>query len=94
MGFRTEGHAGYAEDGFDIVCAAVSVLAINTTNAIEKYTKDSFSRLSNEEDGIIDFQLKKPPSKEANLLLKSMHLGLRDMEKEYKKYIKISYEEV
>ena len=26
VGFRTEGHAGYSEEGSDIVCAAVSVL--------------------------------------------------------------------
>ncbi len=94
MGFRTEGHANFAPNGSDVVCAAVSVLAINTTNAIEKFTKDSFSRLSNEDDGIIDFQLKRTPSKEAHLLLKAMELGLQDMEKDYKKYIKISYEEV
>ena len=34
VGFETEGHAGYAEAGQDIVCAAVSALAINTINSV------------------------------------------------------------
>ena len=34
-GFQTEGHAEYADPGQDIVCAAASVLIINTMNAIE-----------------------------------------------------------
>lgn len=28
-GFHMEGHAGYADRGSDIVCASISVLAIN-----------------------------------------------------------------
>ena len=31
--FVSKGHAGYAEEGQDIVCAAVSVLVINTVNS-------------------------------------------------------------
>ena len=40
VGFQTEGHAEYADPGQDIVCAAASVLIINTMNAIELYTED------------------------------------------------------
>ena len=32
--FVSKGHAGYAEEGQDIVCAAVSVLVINTVNSL------------------------------------------------------------
>ena len=32
-GFEIRGHAGWANFGQDIVCAGVSVLAINTQNA-------------------------------------------------------------
>ena len=38
-----QGHAGYAEPGQDIVCAAVSALVINTINAIEAFTEDDFA---------------------------------------------------
>ena len=38
VGFSIKGHAGYAEHGQDIICAAVSVLAQNTVNSIEQFT--------------------------------------------------------
>ena len=34
-GFKVLGHAGFDDKGKDIVCAAVSVLVINTINSIE-----------------------------------------------------------
>ena len=34
-GFSCKGHAGYAEEGSDIVCAAVSVLSITCANALQ-----------------------------------------------------------
>ena len=37
LGFDAKGHAGYAEAGDDIVCAAASILMINTANALELY---------------------------------------------------------
>ena len=40
--FISKGHAGYAEAGQDIVCAAVSALIITTVNSLEKFTDDKF----------------------------------------------------
>ena len=40
VGFQTEGHAEYASPGQDIVCAAASILVINTINAIEEFTEN------------------------------------------------------
>ena len=54
VGFQTEGHAGFAEEGRDIVCAAASVLVINTINAIELYTKDEASIESEQEEGVMN----------------------------------------
>ena len=39
-GLTVDGHAGYAETGNDIVCAAVSVLAQNFVNSVEALTGD------------------------------------------------------
>ena len=39
-GIKVTGHAGYAEEGKDIVCAAVSVLAQNLIQSIEALTGD------------------------------------------------------
>ena len=56
IGFGTKGHAGYKDEGQDIVCAAASVLMINTVNAIELYTPDDCSVVSDEEAGMLSCQ--------------------------------------
>ena len=52
IGFRLSGHAGYAEHGQDIVCAAVSALVINAMNSIETFSSDTFTYDEDEESGI------------------------------------------
>ena len=96
IGFNVIGHAGYADSGEDIVCAALSVLVINTCNAIEKLTKTDFSLVTNESEGLIDFRLKDAPSKEAGLLLSAMILGIETMaeDEDYEEYIQLLFEEV
>ena len=96
VGFQTEGHAEYADPGQDIVCAAASVLIINTMNAIELYTEDAFSVFSDEETGMISWHLEGDPSKEAGLLLNTMILGLKGMadDENYEEYIDLTFEEV
>ena len=92
-GFRMEGHAGYAERGQDIVCAAVSVLVINTINSIESMTEDRFEDHVREENGEIDFRIiSSPISDSAELLLRSLVLGLKGILSEYgNKYLKIRF---
>ena len=96
VGFQTEGHAGYAESGEDIVCASVSVLVINTINSIERLTEDSASVQSEEDSGLIKYRFEKTPSREATLLFSAMVLGLKDMveDEEYSKYIDLRFREV
>ena len=87
--FQVSGHAGYAEEGFDIICAAVSVLTVNTINSIEKFTEDAFK--AEAKDGMVRWKFTELPlSKEAKLLMDSLVLGLEDIQENYgKKYIKI-----
>ena len=96
VGFQTEGHAGYAEAGQDIVCAAASVLVINTMNAIEAFADDQASLVTEEEEGFIHYELNGRPSMEASLLLKTMVLGLSEMahDEDYAQYIDLTFEEV
>ena len=44
-GFLCEGHAGYAEEGYDIICSAVSALTVNTINSIETLTEDEINAI-------------------------------------------------
>ena len=55
-GFKLSGHAGFAEEGSDIVCSAVSMLVINTINCIEEFTEEKFNySADNDNGGYIDF---------------------------------------
>ena len=40
IGFETSGHADYADEGYDIICAAVSALTVNAVNSVETFTED------------------------------------------------------
>ena len=89
------GHAGYAEHGEDIVCAAVSTLTINTLNAIEAFTTEPMKQLAlNQKKGYIDVLFPDRQAgiykDEADLLLKTMSLGLESIKEMYgEKYIQI-----
>ena len=82
-GFLVEGHAGFDEYGKDIVCSAVSAMVINTINSIEAFTEDAFEANANEDGGRIEFKMVSDVSKESELLLKSLVLGLQGIETQY-----------
>ena len=93
--FRCIGHAGYADPGEDIVCAAVSVLVINTINSIEHFTSDEFDLSTDQESGRIDFSLKDGYSKESLLFIQSLVLGLQGIKKNYgTEYMTLIFKEV
>ncbi len=92
---HVDGHAGFANYGKDIVCAAISVLVINMINSIETLTTEVINVMTNEKTGTIICEFNEHPSKEAVLLVDSMLLGLKEIEHQYgKKYLKLKIEEV
>lgn len=95
-GFVCEGHAGYARRGQDIVCAAVSVLIINTLNSLEEITQEPLQAETDDKAGIIRCRFLNHPLKEtSHVLLDSLVLGLSQIEKQYgQKYCKLTFEEV
>lgn len=94
LGFQTIGHAGYAQAGEDIVCAGISVLILNTINSIETFTADKQMVECDEDRGIIRMKLTGKRSKEAQLLLQSLLLGLQSIKEEHDRYIEVSFKEV
>lgn len=79
------GHAGYEEKGKDIVCAAVSSIVLTTVNAILSF--DEYAIRVTESD-----ELKIRIAKETEIvvkLLNNMINMLKELEKDYKEYIKI-----
>ena len=95
--FTCMGHAGYARfpKQKDIVCAAISVLVINTVNSLEELTDEEIELQTNEETGFIDCRFQKEISEQGRLLMDSMVLGLKGIEQQYgKKYFELKFEEV
>ena len=89
-----DGHALYDDPGFDIVCASVSVLAINTFNSIERFTEDEIV-IESKENGFMSLELIDSISNNTILLLNSLMLGLVEIQKQYgDEYISITYKEV
>ncbi|MDR0220976.1 MAG: ribosomal-processing cysteine protease Prp [Lachnospiraceae bacterium] len=94
-GFACEGHAGYRDKGQDVVCAALSVLAINTVNSLEVLVKEPMKVAKDEEKGLISVAFPQKPSAEGVLLLDSFVLGVSEIFKTYgKKHVQIEFEEV
>lgn len=92
-GFTCEGHADYAQEGYDIICSAVSVLTVNAVNSIERFTEDNASVTSS--DGYLSFQLEGRAGKNTKLLLDSMISGLQDIQENYgNEYIRLMFKEV
>lgn len=84
-----KGHADYEEFGKDIVCASVTSIATTTINAIIRLDSESIEFTS--DSGLIDIVVKKHSDLVDTLLLNMTEL-LKELEKEYKKYIKINEE--
>ena len=85
-GFEIEGHAGYAEEGEDIICSAVSVLALNTANSIEALTNVKPECVM--KDGFLSCKISilretKKNYSDVYLLLDSLALGLRSISESY-----------
>ena len=80
------GHSGYATQGTDIVCAAVSTLFGTLANSLTEYTNDLVSVRSEPGDGLIMWHSR--ISDAGRLLLESALLGLRDVAEQYPEHVK------
>ena len=89
-GFCVSGHAGYGEEGEDIICSAVSALTVNCVNSIEALTGAAMFVTEEEDGGYLEMVLQDDQSEGAQLLLESLALGLTSIESTYGSgYIKV-----
>ena len=94
-GFICRDHAGYAEKGEDIVCSAVSALVINTINSIEQLTGSGLEVSADEQNAVISAFFKDKPTAEAELLMRSLVLGIKSIEDngETSEFVDLVFEE-
>lgn len=84
LGFECAGHADDAvEEGEDIICAAISMLTINTVNSLEALAGADISYAAAEQGGELSCRFESPPDEKATLLVDSMLLGLNSIRDTY-----------
>lgn len=94
--FNINGHAGAAKKGeYDMICAAVSAVAYTTLGGLEEFCG---IKTYNESNGNLIMELPEDVNAkawaEAQTILKTMIIGLRQIENQYQKHIKVSIKEV
>ena len=91
------GHAKHKRLWFekDLVCASVSVLVLNTINALDALTDTKMEVTTNEETGLIRVVFMNNLSDKEKVLVDAMALGLEQICQEYgKKYCNVEFKEV
>lgn len=94
IGFRTHGHAEYDDPGKDIVCSAVSAIAITILNSIEELSDVNFTFDCDQENGDMAFMLKDLPDVKAQTLMQAFVIGISGIEESYGDYICMTFKEV
>ena len=97
IGYSSGGHAGYAEAGSDIVCAAISALTQSTLNGLKNILKAPVMFDVDEDGAFIEVSLT-PEAEEvmirqAQLLLLTLQEGLQAIQREYPRNLRIIFKE-
>jgi len=95
ISFYIKGHAESVDEGYDLVCCAVSSISITIANGIVEVAKANASVKM--EDGFLSLYLDDVAYEklcECQVLMETMLLGLESIEKEYDEYINVKVEEV
>ena len=90
-GFEFKGHAGFAESGQDIVCAACSLVSIGLLNAIDEMCSEQCELLK--EDNRIYIEVKES-NERLQTILNAGIIQYRTLAEEFGKYIRIRKTEV
>ena len=97
LGYRANGHSGYAEAGADIVCAAISALTQTTLNGLKNVLKAPVM-FDQDDDGAFIEAILTPEASEdqirqAQLLLVTLLEGLQAIQREYPRNLRIIFKE-
>lgn len=88
LGFECKGHAGYAPEGSDIVCAAASILSTTCANALEEIAKaeTQVHILDGYMQVLID---EKSAGHDTQVVMQTVLRGFTDLAEAYPKYLQL-----
>ena len=91
VGYKVDGHAGYADEGSDIVCAAISTVATHTLNGLTDVVKIPVGYEVEDAylECIVPEDISEEKRKQSDILLEAMYLTFKNLEEQYKEYITI-----
>lgn len=88
IGYNVFGHANFAPKGKDIVCSAVSSITQTALLGLKELLKKDIE--FEQDNGLLRVQISNP-DKDSNLVLETMLLGLKEIEKIYPKNVLLKY---
>lgn len=97
LGFSYKGHADYADYGQDIVCAGVTAQLMMTYNGLDEILGIPMSVDMDSDGGYLAFAINSNDAtdiEKAQVLMKTLKLGLEAIKQQYKKNITLKIEEV
>lgn len=90
---KSEGHTGYADQGEDILCAALSALIQGAALGVLKVVGVKADYRVNEEKGslelILPTNLGEGEKHDCNVILKTLLMSVLDLKKGYSEYIEV-----
>lgn len=90
IGYKASGHSGYSEQGSDIICSAISTSLQMTLIGIQEVLKLKVDFKIN--DAFLDVDLKNislDKLTQTNILTETMAIFLKELTKQYPKYIRL-----
>lgn len=97
IGFEATGHTGFAEEGEDIVCAAISALTESTLNGLLSVTKTPTMYQRDDENAILTACLTPECTREqlerAQILLVTLQETIQAVARDYPRNVRIIFKE-
>lgn len=93
---KIDGHSGYAEEGADIICSAVSVTAYTAAGALEELAglKDCYSEGSGHMTIRLPGNMDSRQAETAAVIMETTAIGFKQIGHSYGKYVSVMDEEV
>ncbi|NLK87682.1 MAG: ribosomal-processing cysteine protease Prp [Clostridiaceae bacterium] len=93
---KIDGHSGYAEEGSDIICSAVSVTAYTAAGALDELAglKGCYSEGSGHMTIRLPDGLNAKQAETAAVIMETTAIGFKQIEHSYGRYVSVMDEEV
>lgn len=90
LGFAIKGHANFDQHGYDIVCAAVSILSYTAVNTLDYY-EVQFDFFDDENEMKVSL---KNSNEKSEIILNNFEIGIKTLLTNYNEYVNLNYREV